>query len=112
MPHGYPLPVSGDLLLASANVFRLFKDFVRDLKKLLLNSFRKFYPKVCLLLMLFFSWHFIGYTFTRQEEAYGTIRFLRDRCRIHDVIRSWPNSITWFVAMQYKSLETYRFRDT
>lgn len=45
MPRGYPLPASGNLLLASAKVFRLFKDFVRDLKKLLLNSFCKFYQK-------------------------------------------------------------------
>lgn len=92
----------------------VFPDFLRTLLGIWRNSFwilsvnftkkKKCVFSRCLL----FSWHFIGYTFARQEEAYSTTIFLRDRCRRH----YWPNSIIWAVVMQYKSLETYRFRDT
>lgn len=107
MPCGYPLPTNGDLLLAPVKVSRLLKDFVRGRKKLQ-NSFCKFSKSLSsLIFLLAFHWLHI----TRQEETLSAIIFLQDYCCIHDVIHCWPNTIIRLMAMQYKSIETYHFRD-
>lgn len=107
-----PVDTHSPLLETFCLLQPMFSDFLRTLLGIWRNSFwilsANFTKKCVFSQCLLFSWHFIGYTFTRQEKAYSTTIFLQDRCRRH----YWLNSITWSVVMQYKSLETYRFRDT